>query len=63
MHSLRPFLIAGLIAGLLLSTGLLVGCNQQPQRMKNQPTNLGQGEGGFDRKLPGGGTKHFEGAQ
>jgi hypothetical protein len=40
MRSLRPFLIAGL----LLVSGLLVGCDQQPPRMKNQPTNLNSGE-------------------
>jgi hypothetical protein len=56
MRALWPLLIAGL----LLLTGLLVGCNQEPERMKNQPTNLEPKSGGVDRKLPGGGTKHFE---
>jgi hypothetical protein len=59
MRSLWPFLLVGL----LLMTGLLVGCNQQPERMKNEPTNLEPKNGGFDKTMPGGQTKHFEGAQ
>jgi hypothetical protein len=40
MRSLRPLLIAGL----LLTIGLQVGCNRPPESMKNQPTNLNSGE-------------------
>jgi hypothetical protein len=47
MRSLRPLLIAGL----LVATGLLVGCNRQPERMKNQPPDLKAGETEF--QLPG----------
>jgi hypothetical protein len=59
MRSLRPFLIAGL----LLITGLLAGCNRQPPRMKGQPTDLVPKGGGFDSKLPGGQAKHSDGAR
>jgi hypothetical protein len=40
MRFIKPFLIAGL----LLWTGFLAGCDNQPPRMKNQPTNLNSGE-------------------
>jgi hypothetical protein len=59
MHPLRPFLLAGL----LLITGLLVGCDRQPVRMKNQPTNLELKDRGVDKKLPDGQTKHFTWAE
>jgi len=59
MRFLRPFLITSL----LLITGFLVGCNKQPERMKNQPTDLELKDGGFDKTLPSGQKKHFEGAQ
>jgi hypothetical protein len=45
------FLRRFLIAGLLLLTGLLVGCDQQPKRMKNQPTDLQSDE--VEIHLPG----------
>ncbi len=59
MRFLRPFLIAGL----LLMTGLLVGCDKQPERMKNQPTNLELKDGGEEKTLPKGQKKVLEGAQ
>ncbi len=40
-----------LLAGLLLLTGLLGGCDQQPERMKNQPDDLKSGE--IEVHLPG----------
>jgi hypothetical protein len=43
----RPFAIAGL----LLLTGLLVGCDRPPPRMKNQPTGRDSGETRIE--LPG----------
>jgi hypothetical protein len=48
-----------LIAGLLLCIGFLVGCNRQPQRMKNQPPDLKAGE--TEVHLPGM-KKPFKGA-
>jgi hypothetical protein len=56
MRALRPLLLSGL----LLIAGLLVGCDQQPPRMKDQPTNLGSGE--TKVHLPGK-KKSFDGAQ
>jgi hypothetical protein len=56
MRFLKPLLVAGL----LLMTGLLVGCSRQPPRMKNQPTNLESGETKIE--LPGK-KKPFSAAQ
>jgi hypothetical protein len=39
------------IAAFLLMTGVLVGCNQQGPRMKNQPANQTSGETKIE--LPG----------
>jgi hypothetical protein len=55
MRFLKPFLIAGLLAGMLLA-----GCNRQPPRMKNRPANRGPGETRID--LPGK-KKPFNGAK
>jgi hypothetical protein len=47
MRFLKPILISVL----LLLTGLLAGCSQQPPRMKNQPTNVDSGDTPIE--LPG----------
>jgi hypothetical protein len=54
------FLKAFPIAGLVLMTGLFVGCSQQPPRMKNQSTTLDSGE--TKVQLPGK-KKAFDAAQ
>jgi hypothetical protein len=51
MRSRWPFLIAGL----MLLTGLLAGCNKEPPRMKNQPATLNQDTGATYR-LPNKGS-------
>jgi hypothetical protein len=51
------FFRAPLIACFLLVAGLLVGCDHQPPRMKNQPPDLDPGNGGYQtpsgKVLPG----------
>jgi hypothetical protein len=60
MRFLRPVLLACL---LVLVGPLLVGCHKQPPSMKGQPTNLGPGTEGFDKRPLGGQKTHLEGRQ